>query len=223
LPVAHRHGAHVGASLWSTHWMRTTLRGGAESWRDIGDFGLAGAGLRMMTPDDRVDVRVELTRWIGTSGAQSFGTAEIGATLRSTIEHRGRVWIARGGTAAASAGTPADIWFAGDTGRARGVPLRAHPVIDGGRLDPEQIGRRIQYLSGEVQNWWAYRTKLQIGAAAFLDTARAGLRLFPDAKSDVDLGIGARFSAPGFNGVLRIDLAHGLRDGDDALSFVYEP
>jgi hypothetical protein len=223
VPVAHRRGAHLGASLWSTHWMRTTLRGGVEMWRDIGEFGLVGGGVRMMTPDDRVDVRVELTRWIGTNGDSSFGTAEIGATLRSATEHRGRVWIARGGTAAASATTPADIWFAGDIGRARGVPLRAHPVIDGGKLDPQQIGRRIQYLSGEVQNWWAYRTKLQFGAATFVDTARASRRLFPDAKSDVDLGVGARFSAPGFGGVLRIDVAHGLRDGDDALSFVYEP
>jgi outer membrane translocation and assembly module TamA len=144
-------------------------------------------------------------------------------TLRSTTEHRGRVWIARTGTAAASLHTPADIWFAGDTGRARGVPLRAHPVIDGGKLDPQQIGRRIQFASGEVQNWWSYRTKLQYGAAMFVDTARASQRVFPDAKADVDVGIGARFSAPGFGGVLRIDVAHGLRDGDDALSFVYEP
>jgi len=222
-PVAHRRGAHLGASLWSTHWMRTTVRGGAETWREIGEFGLVGGGVRLMTPDDRIDVRVELTRWFGTDGNPSFGTAEIGATVRSTIEHRGRVWIARGGTAAASTNTPADIWFAGDTGRARGVPLRAHPVIDGGKLDPQQIGRRIQYASGELQTWWAYRTKLQYGAAAFVDSARASQRLFPDAKTDVDLGIGARFSAPGFGGVLRIDLAHGLRDGDDAVSFVYEP
>jgi hypothetical protein len=222
VPVAHRRGAHLTASLWSRHWMRITVRGGAEIWREIGEFGLAGGGLRLMTPDDRIDVRVDATRWIGRADP-SFGTVEFGATVRSTTEHRGRVWIARGGAAAASATTPADIWFAGDTGRARGVPLRAHPVIDGGKLDPQQIGRRIQHLSGEVQNWWAYRTKLQLGAAMFVDTARAGQRVFPDAKSDVDVGIGGRFSAPGFGGVLRIDIAHGLRDGDDALSFVYEP
>jgi peptidase C39-like protein len=222
VPVAHRHGAHLGASLWSTHWMRTTVRSGVEVWRDLGEFGLVGGGVRVMTPDDRIDLRLELTRWIGNSDP-SFGTAEIGATLRSTIEHRGRVWIGRLGTSAASRYTPPDIWFAGDTGRARGVPLRAHPVIDGGKLDPQQIGRRIQFVSGEVQNWWSYRTKLQIGAATFIDTVRAGQRVFPDAKTDVDLGVGARFSAPGFGGVLRIDLAHGLRDGDDALSFVYEP
>ncbi|HEY7188187.1 MAG TPA: papain-like cysteine protease family protein [Vicinamibacterales bacterium] len=222
VPVAHRQGAHLGASLWSTHWMRTTIRTGVENWREIGEFGLVGGGLRLVTPDDRIDARLELTRWIGRSDP-SFGTAEFGVTLRSTTEHRGRVWIARTGTAAASLHTPADIWFAGDTGRARGVPLRAHPVIDGGKLDPQQIGRRIQFASGEVQNWWSYRTKLQYGAAMFVDTARASQRVFPDAKADVDVGIGARFSAPGFGGVLRIDVAHGLRDGDDALSFVYEP
>jgi Peptidase_C39 like family len=223
VPVAHRHGAHLSGSLWSTPWLRLTLRGGAEVWRDIGDFGQAGVGLRGMTPDDRIDVRLDLTRWIGTKGAASFGTAELGATVRSTIEHRGRVWIARGGLARAGDATPADIWFAGDTGRARGVPLRAHPVIDGGKLDVEQIGRSIQYASGEAQQWWSYRTKLRIGGAAFVDSARASRRFNPDPKVDVDTGIGLRLSGAGLSGVLRIDVAHGLRDGDDAISFVYEP
>ena len=89
--------------------------------------------------------------------------------------------------------------------------------------DVEQIARRLHYASGEAQQWWSYKTKLQIGAAAFVDTAIARQRLFPDSKTDVDVGIGLRLSAPGFGGVVRIDIAHGLRDGDDALSFVYEP
>lgn len=223
LPIAHRKGAHLSGAIWPAHWLRIGMQGGIEHWRTYGDFGNVGGGVRLITPDDRVEARVDLARWVGTSRAESFGTMEISGTFRSTVEHRGRVWIVRGGAGGASVATPPDIWFAGDTGRARGVPLRAHPVIDGGRLDTEQIGRRIRYLSGEVQQWRAYRTKLQVGAAAFVDTARASQRLTLDPKSDVDLGAGLRLSAPGFGGVLRIDFAHGLRDGDDALSFVYEP
>jgi hypothetical protein len=223
LPVAHRNGAQLSAALWPVHWVRTTVRGGVHRWSHLGSFGVAGGGVRVISPDDRIDARLELTQWFGTGALTSFNTAEFGVTVRSTVEHRGRVYIGRAGAAAASEATPADIWFAGDTGRARGVPLRAHPVIDGGRLDSEQIGRRLRNVSGEAQQWWSYRSKLQIGAAAFVDTARAGQRLFPGAKTDVDVGLGARFSAPGFGGVLRIDIAHGLRDGDDALSFVYEP
>ncbi|HKE83445.1 MAG TPA: papain-like cysteine protease family protein [Vicinamibacterales bacterium] len=223
LPIAHRKGAHLSGSIWPAHWMRLGAIGGIEHWRSSGDFGVGGGGLRMMTQDDRVDARLDLSRWIGTGSAQSFGTVEAAATFRSSIDHRGRVWVARGGAAAATVATPPDIWFAGDTGRARGVPLRAHPVIDGGRLDTVQTGRRLQYVSGEVQQWWSYRTKAQIGAAAFVDTVRVNQRLELDPKTDVDVGVGLRLSAPGFGGVLRIDVAHGLRDGDDAISFVFEP
>ena len=222
-PIARRRGVHVGTGIWTMDWLRLGLRGGAEHWRDAGDYGLVGGGVRLSTQDDRIDGRVELTRWFGTNGAAPFGTAEIGGTIRSTTERRGRVWIGRAGAAHASDATPPDIWFAGDTGRARGVPLRAHPVVDGGRLDPEQIGRRIHYASGEGQQWWSYRNKAQIGGALFVDTVRADRRLNPDPKLDVDVGIGLRLSAPGFAGLVRIDVAHGVRDGDDAISFVYEP
>ena len=40
-------------------------------------------------------------------------------------------------------------------------------------------------------------------------------------RTDTDIGIGARFSVPAFPGVLRVDAAHGLHDGANALSFVY--
>jgi hypothetical protein len=222
-PVAHRRGAHLSTAIWTSHWARIGVRGGAEHWNGVGDFGLFGGGVRVATPDDRIDGRVELTHWAGTEDAVSFGAAEIGGTIRSSTERRGRVWIARAGAAIASDATPPDIWFAGDTGRARGVPLRAHPVVDRARLDPEQIGRQIRFASGEVQQWWSYRNRADIGGAVFIDTVRADRRLNPDPKLDVDVGIGVRFSAPGFSGLVRIDVAHGIRDGDDAISFVYEP
>jgi hypothetical protein len=222
-PVARRRGGHLSTAIWATHWARVGVRGGVEHWNGLGDFGLFGGAVRLATPDDRIDGRIELTRWTGTGDLSSFGTAEIGGTIRSTTERRGRVWIARAGAAGASDATPPDIWFAGDTGRARGVPLRAHPVVDGGRLDPEQIGRRIHYASGEVQQWWSYKTRAQIGGAFFVDSVRASRRLNPDPKVDVDVGIGLRLSSPGFGGLVRIDIAHGVRDGDDAISFVYEP
>jgi hypothetical protein len=222
-PVAHRRGAHLSTAIWSTHWARVGMRGGVEHWNELGDFGLVGGAVHLATPDERIDGRVELTQWNGGGDTASFGTVEVGGTIRSSTEHRGRVWIARAGGAIASDATPPDIWFAGDTGRARGVPLRAHPVIDGGRLDPEQIGRRLHYVSGEAQQWSSFRNQARIGGAVFVDTVRVGQRLTPDSKVDIDVGIGLRLAAPGFAGLVRIDVAHGVRDGDDAISFVYEP
>jgi hypothetical protein len=132
------------------------------------------------------------------------------------------VFIGRTGIADASAYTPADLWFAGDTGRARGVPLRAHPVITDGELRVEQIGRSIWYASGEAQRWWSW-PRVRVGGAMFADTARTDRRVPAGARTDVDVGLGARFAVPGLSGLLRIDVAKGLRDRATAVSLVYEP
>ena len=42
-------------------------------------------------------------------------------------------------------------------------------------------------------------------------------------RGDVDLGGGLRIGLPGLEGVFRIDIGKGLRDGATAFSFVYEP
>ena len=173
-----------------------------------------------MTAGERLEGRVDASGWKGT---QLFGTIDLGGIVRSTTERRGRVFIARGGVAFASAVTPADIWFAGDTGRARPVLLRAHPVVADGELRVEQIGRQISYTSGEVQRWWPGSPRIRVGAAAFADVAQVDRRVEPEARTDMDLGIGVRMAVPGVSGVVRIDVAKGLRDGSTALSFVYDP
>jgi hypothetical protein len=148
---------------------------------------------------------------------------DIGATIRSRRERRGHVMVARTGVGVASRFTPPDLWFAGDTGRARDVLLRAHPVITDGDLRVEQIGRHIRYASGEWQRWWATRSRVQLGAATFVDAAHVGERHDPGWRHDVDLGVGARVAVPGLPGLLRVDVAKGLRDGATAWSFIYEP
>ena len=220
IPTSHRRGAHVSLSEWMMPWARAEIRGGVERWNGIDTFGMLATGIRLLTFDERIDGRVDVSGW---KAARSFGTVEAGATLRSTAERRGHVFVGRAGLAAASVRTPADVWFGGDTGRARHVLLRAHPVIADGQLRVENIGRRIVYASGEAQRWWEGKAGLRVGAAAFADAARIGRRLSPAERTDVDLGIGARLSVPGVSGVLRIDVAKGLRDGATALSFVYDP
>jgi len=87
----------------------------------------------------------------------------------------------------------------------------------------DQIGRQIVYTSGETQRWWAGKTRLRVGAAAFVDVAQIDRRAVPVSRADVDVGVGARLAVPGVSGVVRIDVAKGLRDGSTALSFVYDP
>jgi hypothetical protein len=210
-------------SNWVTPWARAIVKGGVERWDGVDTFGMLGAGLRMLTFGERIEGRVELTGW---KAARSFATVEAGATMRSKADRRGQVFVGRFGLGAASEQTPADIWFAGDTGRARSVLLRAHPLIGDGQIRLERIGRHLVYASGEAQKWWEARAGVRVAAAAFVDAAsvhRGALAAESRARTDVDAGIGARLAVPGVSGVIRIDVAKGVRDGATALSFVYDP
>ena len=220
IPTARRAGAVVTLSNWVNPWMRLWARGGVDAWKEHGSFGLVSGGLRTASPRERVVIDVEGSGWSGGDGFASLATA---ATVRSSREHRGRVYVARAGAAAATSRTPPDIWFGGDTGRARPTLLRAHPIIEDGGLRVEQIGRRIVHLSVEARQWWSTPWPIRVGAALFVDSARVGNRFDADAQGDVDMGLGARLAVPGLDGVFRLDLAKGLRDGGTAFSFVYEP
>ncbi len=64
---------------------------------------------------------------------------------------------------------------------------------------------------------------IQFGAGVFVDAVRVERRADEDGRGDVDVGGGLRLGFPGLDGVFRLDLGKGLRDGSTALSFVYEP
>ena len=113
------------------------------------------------------------------------------------------------------------MWFAGDTGQARETVLRAHPLVDDGRLRAGQMGRRLLSASVEAQRWWSAGL-LQMAGAAFVDTARVADRLDGGPRGDVDAGIGLRIALPGA-GTIRADVANGLRHGGTRWSFAYEP
>ena len=220
LPTSRRRGAHLSMSEWVAPRVRASIRGGVERWDGVDTFGMLGTGLRVLTIDERLDGRIDVSGW---KAGSSFGTIDAGVTIRSSTERRGDVFVGRAGLGLASVHAPADIWFAGDTGRARSVPLRAHPLMTEGRMRVDQIGRQIVYTSGETQRWWAGKTRLRVGAAAFVDVAQIDRRAVPVSRADVDVGVGARLAVPGVSGMVRIDVAKGLRDGSTALSFVYDP
>ena len=62
------------------------------------------------------------------------------------------------------------------------------------------------------------RKPIRLAPAMFVDLARAYRGLGTVAQPwQTDIGAGLRVAVPG-SGVLRIDVAHGLRDGRDAVS-----
>jgi hypothetical protein len=218
-PTTRRSGAGAGVSNWMTSWARVSARLGLDSWEERGKYGVASAGLRLASAHDRLTAGIDGSSWMGDD---SFGLISASVRLRSRDDNLGRVFIVRGGGAFATESTPADLWFAGDTGSVRPSLLRAHSIVDDGMLRSDRLGRRIAQVSGEIRQWWTVRSFVHVGAAVFADAAHVERRADPDSLDDVDMGGGLRLGFPGLDGVFRLDVGKGLRDGSTAFSFIYE-
>jgi hypothetical protein len=246
VPTARRTTATVSAGNWATSRLRWTVRGGIDRWDGGSAFGRAGAGLRLVTRDDRLELRGDADTWVA---GDPFAIARAEVAGRTSRRREGLVFTGRGGLGVATAITPADLWFFGDPGHGSSILLRAHRAFDDGRLRTAQLGRAVVDGSVEAQHWWRAPWSISIGAAAFADTARISRRLpeacgplarrpdrrcfaasprdgttpTPDVRHDTDVGAGVRLSFPGLAGVLRLDVAHGIHDSARAISFAYEP
>lgn len=218
LAAAERSAGFIGWANWVTTTIKLSLETGVEDWNQIGTLSRSRSDVRLLTRGSLVDLRGDAELW---AGSETFSRASASITLVSSRARRGFVAIGRAGAGTGSANLPPLTWFAGDTGQTRDTLLRAHPLVDDGRLTIEQMGRRLVNASFESQRWWSAGL-VQVAAAAFVDTARVGGRPGIEPRGDVDAGIGLRVALPGA-GILRADVATGLRHGGTRWSFVYEP
>jgi hypothetical protein len=215
-----RDSVQLDVADWASGLLRWQVGGGLDKWNGDRLFGMAQASIRAVSPRERLDARAQVRRWFGDGSA--FHQAELAATARSSPRPSGLVLTANGGVAFASAAASADLWYGGDTGRARPLLLRAHPILTSGeRFRTERIGRLFAHQSTEVQRWWRVGP-FAPGIAAFVDMGITARRLTGDAITDMDVGIGLRGASPGrAGGALRLDIARGVRDGHVAISAVY--
>lgn len=220
VPSARRAGAELAASDWATGTLRWNLAAGLDRWDGIATFARVGGGARILTLDDRIEARAGLNAWMADA---RFATAHASVQARSSIEPDGLVWLAGATLERASETTPLDLWSAGDTGHARDTLLRAHPVLDDGRLRVDRLGRSLVHASLEGQRWWRAAGPVRVAAAAFADLARTSRLSSGRARADADVGIGARVAVAGMPGTFRVDVAQGLRDGATALSVIFQP
>ena len=193
--------ARVGGGLaiesWSGRGREAALSGHAEFWPIV----------------ERLEVAAGATGWIGGG---RFATAQASARWWSSPGTTGTVWVADGGYRVASGASPRSIWPGAGTGHARDVLLRAHPLLDGGVIRDGVFGRHLVFANLEVQRWFPLRRlPIRLGPAAFVDSARASGG--DGGRAQFDAGAGLRVAIPGM-GVIRLDLARGLRDGRTALS-----
>jgi len=213
------------AGLQIRNWIgqRARVSGGVglERWSDRGRSASFAAAAEFWPLVDRLAIEGRATGWRG--GGDPFSTAAAIARFRSKTASTATVWLLDAGYRIASESSPPSVWPGGDTGHARDVLLRAHPLLDGGIITGGVFGRRVASGSAELQHWIAPRTRpFRFAPAAFVDVARATRGLpTTDTRVQVDAGGGIRLSLFGM-GVLRIDAAHGLRDGRSALSIGWQ-
>jgi hypothetical protein len=213
-----RSGGFIHWSNWLTPLVKLSAETGVEDWESPGLLNRSRGTVRVLTRDNRVDLRGGGELW---TGSDTFSRADVSVSASSSTSRRGFVYLARAGAATATSGLPTLLWFAGDTGQTRETLLRAHPLVDDGRLQVEQMGRRLLGISVEAQRWWSSGF-VRTAAAAFIDSTRVMGRLDAGARSDVDAGVGLRLALPGA-GTIRADVATGLNHGGTRWSFVYEP
>ena len=211
-----RAGASV--SRWIDQRVRVSGGIATDRWRDRGRTTALGGGVQLWPVVDHLSIEAGAESWNGDG--ESFGVAETRLQWRSRPGNTGAVLFAGAGYQAASSSAPASIWPGADTGHARPVLLRAHPLLDDGVIEGGVFGRRVGFASFEAQRWLKPMVQglLRIAPALFVDTARATRGLATtDRRLHVDVGAGLRLALAG-SGVLRVDVARGLRDGQTALS-----
>jgi hypothetical protein len=219
-PRSERNGARLNVSDWmDDHW-RWTVSGGLDEWPHTSLLAAAGTALQYASRAGRITARAAAEGWFGDA---KFAMTDVNIRARSSSEPRGVVLVAVAGAQLASRGTPPILWGAGDTGHVRPALLRAHPVLDEGRLRVDRLGRTFLYGSAEAQRWWRLAGPVRAAVAAFGDAGRTGRRFDAGARRDMDVGIGARLAVAGIPGTFRADLGKGVRDGATVFSLVYEP
>jgi hypothetical protein len=210
----------VGAGIGNWMTPRIRMSGGAaiDRWRDRGRTVSGTARIQFWPVFDRLRLDAGVRGWRGSP--DRFATADLRVDFRSRTIPTGTIWIAAGGYQLASDSSPASLWPGADTGHARDVLLRAHPLLDDGVIEGGVFGRRIAFASAEVQRWIEPKRQrlVRVAPAVFVDLARAARGLpASDTRLHADAGVGVRVALLGF-GVLRADVARGLRDGRTAFS-----
>ena len=215
------HGG-LTVSDWLSGRVRYSVTTGVDAWGDARRAVSLGGTLERVAFNDRLSLSVDATQWAPIAGGSAFRAVGARASARSSLATQG--WVTRGtiGVQRVSDTAPLALWPGAGEGQVRVPLLRAHPLLDDGVVDltaGSAFGRTLTFASGEAQRWLERPVLVRLGLAGFVDLARASRQLTGDGPQQVDVGGGLRIKIPGIPGVLRGDLAHGLRDGANALTF----
>jgi hypothetical protein len=215
------HGSATFAG-WLTGELRYGFTGGLDSWDGARRDASFGASLERRSNGDRVSLALEGTRWIPLTGDRGFSSVAMRGHFRGSPDAKGWDYRFVTGIERSSDAAPLALWGGAGEGRARAPLLRAHPLLIRGVIDAgsrSAFGRTLTFGSVEAQRWIERPQVPRVGLAGFVDVARASRRSSAGSGTDVDVGGGVRLRLPGWDGALRVDVARGLGDGRNALTF----
>jgi hypothetical protein len=211
-----RRRAEFHLSNWTRAGFRWQTGIAIDRWRHLASpaFAMRLQGEQRFKAD-RGSISAAGESWIG--GLRTW-TIAVRSEWRSRVRNEGSVWLVRAGDERAPRTAPLALWSGAGTGQGRDVLLRAHPLLHDG-IVRGVFGPRLTHAGAEWRRWMQPAKKpVRVAPAAFLDAARStGGLMRLDDRWQSDIGGGLRFAVPG-SGVLRVDVARGLRDGSSALS-----
>jgi hypothetical protein len=218
----------LSVSDWLTSRVRYSLSGGLDSWNGARHAASVGASLEQRWLGDRWTTAADATAWLPVDGGQGFQEIGLRVGFRSFRATEGWTYRADAGVDRVSDAAPLALWPGSGEGQAREPLLRAHPLLNGGTIDLDEnrgsaFGRTLAHGTVETARWFALPSPLRIAIAGFADAARAARNTTDHGNVfQVDIGAGVRIKVPGAAGVLRVDTAHGLRDGANGLSIGWQ-
>jgi hypothetical protein len=205
---------HTGLTVsdWIGGSWRYAVSGGLDVWNGSRRAPSIGASIERRMFGDSLALSTSATLW--TAG---FNAVAAGARWQS--KDAGQWTYAASASAhRVSDAAPFGLWPGAGDGHARADLLRAHPLLDDGIVQTSAaFGRTLLAAGSETTRWFDGTRPLRLGLAAFVDVAQARRSLSADL-AQVDVGGGLRVRIPGSARTLRVDVAHGLRDGANAIS-----
>jgi len=226
-PVARQSRAHGGLTVsdWLTGNVRYAINSGFDVWNPGQRTASIGGSLERRWFADRLSVSGDATTWMTATRAPGFSAVGVRGIVRSATEGP---WTSQTivGTERVSERAPLAVWAGAGEGVARQPLLRAHPLLDDGVINLSQksiFGRLLAYASVETQRWFDGAPMVRFAVAAFADVARAARRAGDDSAMQADVGVGLRLRVPGAGRIVRVDVARGLRDGNNAVTIGWVP
>jgi hypothetical protein len=217
---ARTHG-ELSVGDWLTSRWRYAVRGGADEWTGGRRALFTGGALEYRFARDRVSLRADADTWFANAQMPNFSSGTMRASWTSPLASSGWAMAVASGVQHVTSGAPLALWVGAGDGHERGELLRAHPMLDDGVINltsETMFGRTLTFGNAEAQRWIATRLPVRLGVATFVDVARVAERGFAGPATQVDIGGGLRIGLPGAGHALRIDVAHGVLDGANALT-----